>query len=342
MPTAAVIGCGDISIVHLEAISSLGADLVAVADTDPELARATGARLGVPAYTDHRQLLAEVRPDVVHVCTPHDQHVSVALDAIEAGVHVITEKPLAHTIAEGERLVAAAEGAPVKVAVCLQNRYNAPNARMKELLNSGELGAVQGASAGVYWHRNAAYYEAKPWRATWARSGGGLLINQAIHTVDLLQWLLGDVEQVRGHAATHVLGDAIEVEDTAELILDHSGGARSVMFATNAHSVNAPVFVEVLTERATLTMRGDLRVQYTDGRTEHVAERVATSSGRAYWGISHELLIGDFYDKLDDPEPFWISPAEAAKSLAILKSIYAQSPNLGAPAESVALPVGAR
>lgn len=329
MPTAAVIGCGDISIVHFEALASLGIELVAVCDVDLGLARATAERYGVPSFTDHNALIDEVRPDVVHVCTPHHQHVPVAVDALERGVHVLTEKPLSHSLAEGQRLVDASRRSPAKIGVCFQNRYNLANRAMSDLLSSGELGTVQGASASVAWHRSADYYRAKPWRGTWDQSGGGLLINQAIHTVDLLQWLLGEVMQVRGSAATHVLGDVIEVEDTAELVLDHAGGVRSVLYATLANAVNSPVMVEVMTDAATLTMRGDLTVTYTDGRVEVVRERQAASGGRAYWGLSHQLLIQDFYDRLGEPGPFWIDPAEAAKSLRILKSVYAQSDGLG-------------
>lgn len=185
-----------------------------------------------------------------------------------------------------------------------------------------------GASATVLWHRGADYYRSRPWRGTWTGGGGGLLMNQAIHTVDLLQWLLGDVTSVSGHAATRVLGDTIEVEDTAEFVAEHAGGVRSVFYATLAHAVNAPVTIEVVTEQATLSLRGDLTVSYSDGRVEVIQERQAPSDGRAYWGVSHEILIRDFYARLDDAEPFWISPREAAKSLRIVQDVYRQSYHL--------------
>ncbi len=113
------------------------------------------------------------------------------------------------------------------------------------------------------------------------------------------------------------------MEDTAHLVIDHASGARSVLFATVANVVDSPVTMEIVTEQATLYLRGDLTISYADGRVEQVSERVATSGGRAYWGVSHELLIDDFYRRLDDPEPFWISPAEAAKSLAVIEQLYA-------------------
>lgn len=323
---AAVIGCGDVSGVHFEAIAKLdGASLVGVCDADPERLAVAVAAYGVPGFSDHLSLLEAVRPEVVHICTPHDQHASVAADCLERGVNVIVEKPLAHTLAEGRRLVeAAAEGA-AKIAVCFQNRYNATAQAMHGLLSSGELGAVLGASATVMWQRSADYYLDRPWRGAWAGGGGGLMMNQAIHTVDLLQWLVGDVVSVSGHASTRFLGDTIEVEDTAEFVALHANGARSAFYATLANAYNAPVSLEVVTEKAVLSLRGDLTVTHGDGRVEVISERTSESGGRSYWGVSHELLISDFYARLGDEGAFWIDPAEAEKSLKIVKEIYRQS-----------------
>jgi UDP-N-acetyl-2-amino-2-deoxyglucuronate dehydrogenase len=322
--TAAVIGCGDVSVVHLDAIGALpDTRLVGVCDTDPAAADPVAARRQVPSFSDHHQLLEELRPDVVHICTPHDQHAAVAVDCLAAGVDVILEKPLAHSLEDAHRIIAAAEEHPgSRIAVCFQNRYNAAVQAARALLESGDLGAVTGSSATVLWHRTPAYYQAKPWRGRRDRSGGGVLINQAIHTLDLVQWLVGDVTEVAGRAGTYSLAGVVDVEDTAQLVLDHHSGARSVFFATVANAVDAPVTLDVTTEHATLHLRGDLTVAWADGRTEVVAERTAASAGRAYWGVSHQLLIADFYARRGDDAPFWISPREALKSLEILHAVY--------------------
>ncbi|WP_026542291.1 Gfo/Idh/MocA family protein [Paenarthrobacter nicotinovorans] len=326
MPTAAVIGCGDISTVHFQALSALGdVELVAVCDTDPERLDAAAATHGVPGYADYLDMIQKVRPDVVHVCAPHHLHASVAADCLERGVNVIVEKPLAHTLEEGRRLVEVAERSPARIGVCFQNRYNATSQAMHELLDGGTLGRVVGASATVMWHRDGSYYRSRPWRGTWAEGGGGLMMNQAIHTVDLLQWLVGDVAKVEGHASTRSLGGVIEVEDTAEFVAEHVNGARSVFYATLANAANAPVTLDIVTEKATLSLRGDLTVTYADGRVDVIQERVAETGGRSYWGVSHHLLIADFYATLGEPGQFWINPAEAGKSLGIIKDIYAQS-----------------
>jgi UDP-N-acetyl-2-amino-2-deoxyglucuronate dehydrogenase len=320
MTTAAVIGCGTISIVHLEAIKALpDCQLVAVCDTDPPTAAAMSDRLGVRSYASHSELLANVHPDVVHIATPHDQHVQPAIDCLTAGVNVILEKPVAHTLAEARRLVEAAErpGCP-KIGVCFQNRYNVTSQTMHDRLRRGDLGTALGGSGTVFWHRPAAYYEARPWRGRRDQGGGGVLINQAIHSLDLLQWLLGEVVDVRGSITRLALDGVIDVEDSALLLLEHAGGARTVFAASNANVTDSPVTVEIVTEKAEMFLRGDLSIRYPDGHTETVQERRATSVGRAYWGTSHSLLIADFYARLADPEPFWISPREAAKSLEIL------------------------
>jgi predicted dehydrogenase len=314
-----VIGHGDVSVVHLAAIGTLaGVELAGVCDTDP--ARATGG------WTDHRAMLDALRPDVVHICTPHDRHVPVAIDALDRGVHVLLEKPVAHTVEEAERLIAAAKDHPdVRIGVCLQNRYNLAARAAREVLASGAAGAVLGGSATVLWHREPAYYRARPWRGQRARSGGGVLINQAIHTLDLMEWLLGDVVGVRGHTGRYGFGDEIDVEDTAHVLLDHAGGARSVVFATVTNVVDAPVTIEITAERASLLIRGDLTVTWADGRTEVVAERRAGPDGRSYWGASHEQLIADFYQTLHGPEPFWIGAEEGARSLRLVHQIYQHS-----------------
>ena len=325
LPRVAVIGCGVVSVVHFEAIAAIEAcELVGVADVDPAAAEAAGQRYGVPAFLDLESLIAEVEPDVVHVCTPHDAHVPVSLAALQAGIAVLQEKPIGRTVAEAARLIDVAEQGRTKIGICFQNRYNATSQAMRSILDRGELGSVIGASAVLMWNRPQAYYTARPWRGRLASSGGGVLINQAIHTLDLLLWLLGDPVTVTGRTGRRLL-NGVEIEDTADLVLHHASGARSVVFATITNTVDAPVSLEITTEQATLSLRGDLTVRYVDGREEVIRERVAASSGRAYWGVSHEVLIRDFYARLDDPEPFWISPREATRSLAVIEQVYAQS-----------------
>jgi len=320
---AAVVGWGDVAVIHHEAIAAIeGVDLVGVVDTAPARREAAVAETGAPAFATIDELVDAVAPDVVHVTTPHDQHVEPSLAALARGVHVIQEKPIAASLAEGQRLVDAAASATAKIGICFQNRYNVSSEELRRLLDSGALGAVRGAYASVVWTRTADYYTAKPWRGSKEHSGGGLLINQAIHTLDLLQWFLGDVTDIVGHVGTNKFADVIEVADTAEMLLTHTSGVQTSFYATLTAPQHRPVEIELDCENAYVSLRNGLTVAWRDGHVERHEERVAPSGGRSYWGVSHELLIRDFYAKVDDPEPFWISPAEAMKSLRILKRTY--------------------
>ncbi|MDO5495290.1 MAG: Gfo/Idh/MocA family oxidoreductase [bacterium] len=329
MVRAAVVGCGDVATIHYEGIDAIeGAELVAVCDTDEAALDAATRMTGTRGYTDLGEMLREVRPDVVHITTPHNQHADPTIQALEAGVHVIQEKPLAHTLAEGERIVAAAEAAHArgtKIGICFQNRYNVSSQKARELLDAGAIGEVTGAWASVEWTRTEGYYRAKPWRGTWEGSGGGLLINQAIHTLDLVQWLLGDVVEVQGHASTRRYGSVIEVEDTAEAVFTHEGGVATTFYATLTAPSTHPVEIEIVGTEGRLYVRNGVKLTRVDGTREKWKERKAASAGRAYWGVSHELFIRDFYARLGDPEPFWIGPGEAMKSMRMLKAVYDQS-----------------
>lgn len=333
MISVAVIGCGTVSAAHFAAIQSQqDAQLVGVCDPDPDTLAAVSTSEGVPGFTDHHTLLEAVRPDVVHICTPHDQHIGPAADCLDRGVDVLIEKPVAHSLEDAERLVAHAEGAPGMLGVCFQNRYNATSAAMRNLIDSGRLGQLSGGAGTVIWSRNADYYKTAPWRGTWRNSGGGLLINQAIHTLDLLQWLLGEVVDVQGIVSTSYLGDAIEVEDTAQIVMAHENGARSVFLGTNACVDNLPVTLDISASEAAMHVRGDLTVTWRDGSVETVAKLGAGPvAGKAYWGSSHGALIADFYAAHSAGENFWIDGREALKSLRIVKAVYAQTGTADSP-----------
>lgn len=331
MTTAAVIGIGDISAQHLAAIDAHpDIDLVAVCDIDPDRAAAASRRWGVPGFTDHASLLADTRPDVVHVTVPHHVHVQVALAALAAGSHVLTEKPLGHTLASARTLADAARAGDRKVGVCYQNRYNPTSVALKDAVDSGRYGDVLGARASVWWHRTPAYYEASPWRGRWSQGGGGTLINQSIHTIDLLCWVLGRPEAIHGQAGTLVLGDTIEVEDTATVVLTHPGPVSSVLFATNDHHTNAPVTVEVTLEGGVFRIEEGVLVHTAaDGTATALATDVTLGGTRSYWGSSHATLIGDFYARLSEPGPFWIDPDAALVSLEVVRTVYARSGLIG-------------
>jgi UDP-N-acetyl-2-amino-2-deoxyglucuronate dehydrogenase len=325
-----VVGCGDISVMHLNAILAAApsgeVELVGVCDVDATRRADAAARAGCPGFADLTTLLDAVAPDVVHLCTPHHRHADLAEQCLARDVSVLLEKPLAHTTAAGERLAAAADSSRGLLGVCFQNRYNDTARRLRDLLDTGELGRVLGARASVTWFRDAAYYARRDWRGRWATAGGGVLMNQAIHTLDLLSWYLGPVTDVRGTVATLALPDAIEVEDTAALRMHHRTAARdaatSTLHATNGHVEDSPVAIEIRTERARARLETDLTVTHDDGRVEVFRPAAVASGEKAYWGTSHALLIEDFHRHVRAGKHFWIDAATGLETLRVIQTVY--------------------
>ena len=324
--TAAVIGCGDVSSVHFAAITANpGVELIAVCDVDPGRLNDAVATHSSRGYSDYLQLLDVESPDVVHICTPHHLHADMAVACLQRNVNVLLEKPLATTVSDGRRLIEASDRSDAQIGVCFQNRYNATARSLRAVLDAHAYGPVLGARASVTWHRDEEYYRRRDWRGRWDTAGGGVLINQAIHTLDLLLWCLGDVRDVRGRTSTLFLTDVIEVDDTATIQLTHRSGARSVFYATNGYVENAPITIEIRTERAILRLDSDLTLIGPAGHRTIIAEQHRIPGTNSHWGVSHGPLIDDFYRHARSGEPFWIDAREASKTLDIISAVYDQS-----------------
>lgn len=297
-----VIGCGGIAQVHGAALSKMeGVQLAACCDIVPEKAAAYAEKYGCTPYTDFETLLEKERPDAVHLCTPHYLHTPMAETAAEKGVHVFTEKPPVISFAEWERLQKAGE--KVRIGVCVQNRYNPNVQKALAMIASGEMGRVKGVRGLVCWDRGPGYYAGGEWRGKWATEGGGALINQTVHTLDLLLLFLGRPDKVSCHMANRRMQGIIEVEDTVEAYLEKEG-KRGVFFATNAYAGNAPVLVEVATEKGSLRMEADYLDITREGKTERLVFEMPTPVGKSYWGSGHFACIRDYYDCMARGIPF--------------------------------------
>ena len=297
-----VIGCGGIAQVHGAALSNMEkVTLAACCDIVPEKARAYAEKFHCTPYTDYETLLDKEQPDAVHLCTPHYLHTEMAERAAERGIHVFTEKPPVISWDEWERLQKAGE--KVRIGVCVQNRYNPNNEKALSILASGEMGSVKGARACVFWDRGKYYYASDDWRGKWATEGGGALINQSVHTLDLLLLFLGKPDIVSCHMANRRLQGIIEVEDTVEAYLQ-SGEKRGIFFATNAYAGNAPVMIEIVTEKGTLHLEDDWLDIKKEGKTEHLTFEMPTPMGKGYWGSGHFACIQDYYRCMEQGIPF--------------------------------------
>ena len=322
MIRAALIGCGGIGRVHYAALQQLpGAEWVALCDLHPDRARAFSPDL--PVYPDAETLLRETRPDVVHLCTPHPSHVSLAQLALRYGAHVLTEKPPAISPASWQTLLDAARGSDRQVGVCFQNRYNTATRFVRDGLRSGAWGPLLGARAFVTWQRERAYYTESGWRGKLATEGGGVLLNQAVHTLDLLVWLMGGYQSAEAGFATHHLKDALEVEDTAEIRLTFTGERHALLYATTAYCENSAVLIEFKCERAVIRMEDtEVTVRCADGATEHNFCKMPESPGKAYWGGGHVACLRDFYHSVQTGEPFLTRISAVQPTMAALFDCY--------------------
>jgi len=229
-----IIGMGNISNRHATAYQCLPelAQLIAVADIDPQRACAAKEKFGCKeAYTDPKQLLARDDIDVVSVCTPAKFHAPVVIDALEAGKHVLCEKPIAHTLAAADSILAAARKNPnASISIVYQNRSDPACARTRRLIQRGLLGDLLTATVDVRFMRTPAYYASAPGRGTWETDGGGAVVNQAIHHLDLLVSFLGDPAEVTAWTATFI--QPIESEDTALAMVKFKSGAIATVHCT--------------------------------------------------------------------------------------------------------------
>lgn len=319
----AVIGCGSIFPQHADALMDCpDADLYAVCDIDESRAKAAAGKYGCRSFTDYTEVLKDNKIDAIHLCTPHYLHAPFAIGAMNAGKHVLTEKPMAITVGDAEKMIETSGKTGKSLGVCFQNRYNRTCGRIKEIVDTGRAGRVLGAKALVLWHRGEEYYSAAEWRGTWEMEGGGVLINQAIHTLDLLQWFMGDIDRLKASVDTRLLKGIIEVEDTAEATILFGNGAAALFYATNCYVSNSPIEIELICEKAKIQYNGELNVFYDDGTKEHVTDVDRTTGGKAYWGCGHKEYISDFYEKITKGQSVWVDGRQGINSVKIIEAMY--------------------
>lgn len=323
----AVIGCGGISAMHLKALSdNPDTDIVAVADIKPERADKAAADYGARAYYDFDELLEKENVDSVHICTPHYLHTEMAVKALEKGINVLTEKPCSVSIDEIEALRKAQKESGKQVGICFQNRYNNCVLRAKEIIASGRLGRVLSARAFVTWSRDKDYYS-DDWHGTLEKECGGVLINQSIHTLDLIEYLCGKCKKVTAHVSNDHLKGIIEVEDNASVLMELESGITAMMYATTAYAENSDVLIEISFENGKLRLEGD-RLYSIDshGNISEACEKPeAVYHGQSYWGVGHSILINDYYDCLKTGRKFDIDAFEGGNAARLVFACYESS-----------------
>lgn len=318
----ALIGCGGISQVHLQALSKMdNVELVSVADVKEERAKARAGQYGCAYTTDWQEYVSRDDIDVVHICTPHYLHAPMAIALLDSGKRVLTEKPMASEVADAEEMIRHSDG---RLAVVFQNRYNEASQFIRQSIADGRYGKLLSMRAAVNWHRTPEYYTSSGWRGFFKTEGGGVLINQAIHTLDLMLFFAGKPASVRGHVSTDLLYDTIEVEDTASGLIKFESGLLANFYCTNTFGTDRPVEIELVFERATLKTDAETLHVSQNGGTELICTSAA-SGAKAYWGTTHEVLLRDFYKAVEEKRPFWIDGESALPVLKLLKGVYESS-----------------
>lgn len=330
---AAIIGCGSIATVHAQSLEKLdGVALVGFADIKKERAAEFAARFGGHAYGSLEEMVACEKPDTVHICTPHYLHVPMAVYGLSRNVNVFMEKPPAISKKQWEQLGRAEKSGTGKLGFCFQNRYNQSIRRAKELIASGEAGKIKGGRGLVTWNRSRSYYEDSDWRGKQALEGGGALINQSIHTLDLLGCFLGKPGYADARMANHHLPGVIEVEDTVEAYIRYEKADAS-FYATTAYCDDASPIIDIVCENMTLRIEEPyLTLFHKDGRIERPAleqtgQEGDTPAGKSYWGKGHAGCIRDFYECLESGERFGQDLAGVEDTLRLMLAIYESAKN---------------
>lgn len=251
-----LIGCGVIGPLHAQALNSLAdVELCAVTDLVAERAERLATKYGARAYTDRDEMLARERLDVVAICTPSGMHGEHACQAMRAGCHVIVEKPMEiHPEAIDQMLRVQSERG-VKLAVISQHRFDPAVQKVRALVEEGAFGRLVLGNAVIPWWRSQKYYDSGEWRGTWALDGGGILMNQSIHYIDLLQWMMGPVVSIRAY--TDTLVHHMETEDVATATLRFASGALGTISATTGAYPGLLARLELLGEKGSTVIEGD-------------------------------------------------------------------------------------
>ncbi len=325
---SAIIGCGNIFPMHAVSVArSEDALLVAVCDVKEDRAKRKAEEFGCKYYFDFKEMIEKENLDVVHLCLPHYLHAPVAIYAMEHGVNVLTEKPMSITLGEAKAMMETAKRTGRVLECIFQNHYNAGTVLVKDLYDAGELGRIKAAKCAVTWNRSDSYYSSSDWKGTWEKEGGGVIIDQAIHTLDMLRYIINEeIDYVdasianRGHAI-------IDVEDSAEGVIKYKSGLLTAFHTINYYSYDAPVEIEIDCEKALVQMFADTStVKFKDGRTV-IAERNPTENFdygnvKSYWGVNHIKQIDNFYHCLKTGEKPFIPIEESFKTQEMICAIY--------------------
>jgi predicted dehydrogenase len=323
--------------------------LVAVADVINQRATDLAGKFGVPnVYPNDEAMLRDADIDVIILATPSGMHADAAVRAMRAGKHVVVEKPMDISLEACDKIIAAQAETGKLFTVISQHRFDSATRVVKDAIDSGKLGKIILADATVKWWRTQKYYDSGDWRGTWKMDGGGALMNQGVHTVDVLQWLVGGVDTITGHIRT-AAHERIEVEDIAVAALTFKNGAVGTLLATTAAYDGLTVRIDIFGTEGSAIIEGDrLRMLKTKSGENYTSEaaaahaisvakggtasvkdeaagRVATAEVGAVWGDAHRAQLEDFCRAIRTGGEPLITAKAGRKPLEIILGVYESS-----------------
>ena len=328
----ALIGCGRIAVNHIKAVVNNNLELVAVCDIVPSqidiLFEKTGYTGTPERYTDYREMLTRhPELELVAVATDSGVHAEIALACLDAGCHVIIEKPMAMSMADADAIIRKAEETDRKVTICHQNRFNLAVQRMRGALEHGRFGKLSHGSIHVRWNRNRAYYEQAPWRGRWA-SDGGALMNQCIHGIDLLRWMMGDeIEEVYGQTRQQ-FHDYLECEDIGMAVLKFKNGAIATVEGTvNVYPKNLEETLYLFGEKGTVKLGGtscnNIDVwEFADPDPDDEQSRGLQEVTSNVYGNGHTSLYADMISAIQENREPYIDAEAGRSALEVVLAIY--------------------
>lgn len=329
-----MVGCGMISNFHARAIADAqDATLTGVYSRSLEKTQAFAQQHGCRAFESLEQMLADPEVDAITICSPSGAHLEPALAAAAAGKHIIVEKPLEITTERCDQIIQAAAKANVKLGVTFQSRFHESAQLLKRAVDAQRFGTITLGDAYVKWYRSQEYYDSGAWRGTWALDGGGALMNQAIHSVDLLLWLMGPVAEVYARTAT-MTHERIEVEDVAVANLLFKSGALGVIEATTTAFPGCLKRIEISGNRGTAILEEEDLKQWQfaeetpddEAIRQRMAGKTKTGGGAgdpaAIGHHGHTMLFNEFTAAIAEDRVPLIDGSEGRRSVELIEAIY--------------------
>lgn len=338
----AIIGCGRIAVNHIKAVANNNLDLVAMCDVgdskfDIMLEKAgCGSFPETERYTDYKQMLID-HPEIelIAIATESGKHAEIALDCIDAGKHLIIEKPMAMSIADADEIIKRANEKGVKVSACHQNRFNVAIQQLRQAVEANRFGRLSHGSIHVRWNRGKSYYDQASWRGTWEQDGGTLM-NQCIHGIDLLRWMMGD-EVVEVYGATRQrFHDYLEAEDVGVAVVKFKNGAVGTIEGTsNVYPKNLEETLYIFGENGTVKIGGtstnNIDVwDFADETEEDQANKGLVEQTSNVYGNGHTLLYADVIEAIQNDRTPYVDAVAGRNALEMVLAIY-KSQKTGQP-----------